>query len=94
MRCVFATLLNLAEGQYTSTDLTLRVWDLETGETIASFAGEGYVGKHRSGASAVQPIFAGDELARVYFLQLVEADETKPLPGEVKIPLLLKRLYP
>jgi hypothetical protein len=26
----------------------------------------------------------------VHFLQLVEADETKLLPGEIKIPLLLR----
>jgi hypothetical protein len=35
-----------------------------------------------------QTIIAGDALGRVHFLQLVEADETKPPIGDTKIPLL------
>jgi len=33
-------------------------------------------------------IVAGDDSGRLHFLRIVEADETKPSLGEVKIPLL------
>jgi WD40 repeat protein len=73
----------------TSGDLTLRVWVLNSGQEIVSFTGE-----RQMLSSAVAPdgrtIVIGDALGRVQFFQLVEADETKPLPTEVKIQLLIR----
>jgi TIR domain/WD domain, G-beta repeat len=73
-----------------SFDRTLRLWDLESGKEIATFTGESYVG-----SCGVTPdgrtIVAGDHLGRMHFLRLVEADKTKLLPGEIKIPLLLRQ---
>ena len=70
-----------------SADHTLRVWDLKDGEEILTFTGDGEV----SGCIAAQDnrtIVAGDDFGRLHFLRIVEADETKPSPCEVKIPLL------
>jgi hypothetical protein len=36
-------------------------------------------------------IIAMDKLGRAYFLRLVEADETKLLPSEIKIPLMQRQ---
>jgi WD40 repeat protein len=73
-----------------SADQTLRLWDLESGNEIATFTGEGPM---HSCAFALDgcTIVAGDASGRVHFLQLVEADETKRLPGEIKIPLLQRK---
>ena len=70
-----------------SADHTLRVWDLKDGKEILTFTGDGEV----SACIAAQDnrtIVAGDDFGRLHFLRIVEADETKPSPGEVKIPLL------
>ena len=70
-----------------SADNTLRVWDLKDGEEILTFTGDGEV----SACIAAQDnrtIVAGDDFGRLHFLRIVEADETKPSPCEVKIPLL------
>jgi WD40 repeat protein len=65
-------------------DQTLRVWDLESGEEIATFTGEAHMT-----SCAITPdgqtIIAGDRKGRVHFLQLVETDQTKPPIGEAKI---------
>jgi WD40 repeat protein len=70
-----------------SWDKTLRVWDLESGKEIASFTGD-----YRMLSCAIVPngpaIVAGDESGQVHFLEIVEADPTKPAIGETKIQLL------
>jgi WD40 repeat protein len=64
-----------------SDDGSLRLWDLESGKEEAVFTGEDAIGN-----CAVAPdgrtIIAVDESSRVHFLQIVEADETKPLIDE------------
>jgi hypothetical protein len=64
--------------------------DLESGGEIATFTGKGDMQ-----SCAIAPdgrtIIGGDKSGRVHFLRLVEADETKLLPGEIKIPLLLHK---
>jgi WD40 repeat protein len=70
-----------------SADKTLRLWDLESGEEIAIFTGEGRM-LSCALTSDGRTIIVGDESGRVHFLRLVEADKTKPSPGEVKILLL------
>ncbi len=73
-----------------SIDQTLRLWDLESGKIIATFIGDD--GMRRCAiAPGVRTITAGDASGRVHFLRLVEADETKPAPGDAKIPLLLRQ---
>ena len=64
------------DGKYAisgSIDNTLRVWDIITGQTIASFSGDGYL--H---ACAISPesrtIVAGGASGRVYFLRLQGAE--------------------
>jgi WD40 repeat protein len=69
---------------------TLRLWDLESGEQIATFTGEDDTGSCAI-ASDGRTIVAGDEIGRVHILRLVEADKTKLLPGEIKIPLLHRK---
>jgi WD40 repeat protein len=65
-----------------SGDNTLRVWDLDSGGEIATFSGE-----YEMRTCAVTPdgrtIVAGE-----HFLQIVEADPTKPPFGKTKIQLL------
>ncbi len=73
-----------------SSDRTLRLWDLESGEEIATFTAEGSMCSCDVAPDA-QTIIGGDALGRVHFLRLVEADETKSLPSEIKIPLLLRQ---
>ena len=72
-----------------SYDCTLRVWDLESGEEIMAFSGESHMFR-----CAVAPdgrtIIAGDELGRVHFLRLVEAEKTKPPISDRRV-LLLQR---
>jgi len=72
-----------------SGDQTLRLWDLESGKEIAAFTGEDHMM-----SCAVSPdgrtIVAGDRSGRMHLLQLVEADENKPM-GETKIPLLHRK---
>jgi WD40 repeat protein len=65
------------------------VWDLESGEEISIFSGES---KNLSCAFVPdgRTIIAGDDSGRVHFLQLIEGDETMPLIGDTKIPLLLR----
>jgi WD40 repeat protein len=70
-----------------SDDQTLRLWDLESGKEMAIFIADGSMTSCtfvRNGRTIV----AGDELGQVHFLRLVEADPTKLLPSEIKIPLL------
>ena len=55
-----------------SMDNTLKVWDLEKGEEVATFhAGAPVLSFAISGRSR---IVAGDRLGRVHFLELVEGD--------------------
>jgi WD40 repeat protein len=70
-----------------SEDQTLRLWDLESAKEIAAFTGESGM---RSCAFTPDgcTIVAGDESGQVHFLQLVEADPTKPAPKDTKIQLL------
>jgi WD40 repeat protein len=70
-----------------SDDQTLRLWDLESGKQIATFTGEGSMCSCAV-APVGQTIIAGDALGQVHFLELVEADETKPPIGDTRIPLL------
>ena len=69
---------------------TLRLWDLERGKEIATFTGETAMNSCAI-APDCQTIISGDRSGRVHFLSLVEADKTKLLPGEIKIPLLLSQ---
>jgi WD40 repeat protein len=52
--------------------MTLRVWDIETGQTIASF-----IGNHHLLTCAISPdgatIVAGEASGRVHFLRLMGA---------------------
>jgi hypothetical protein len=72
-----------------SYDRTLRVWDLESGKEIATFTGDDAMWSCAI-APDRQTIIAGDRSGRVHFLQLVDADKTKPPIGDTKIPLLLR----
>jgi WD40 repeat protein len=69
---------------------TLRLWNLESGEEIATFNGESYMCSCAIAPDG-QRIIAGDALGRVHFLRLVEADETMPPPGDAKIVLLHRK---
>jgi len=86
---VYAVALT-ADGRragFGSEGCTVGVWDLERGEEIATFIGENAMSScavSRDGRT----IIAGDKSGRLHFLQLVEADKTKPLIGETKIQLL------
>jgi WD40 repeat protein len=71
-------------------DKTLRLWDLESGEQIATFTGEDDTGSCAI-ASDGRTIVAGDEIGRVHILRLVEANETKPAIGDTKIQFLLHK---
>jgi WD40 repeat protein len=73
-----------------SADLTLRLWDLKSGEGIATFAGESGMASYAI-ASDGQTIVAGESSGRVHFLRLVEADETKPALGDAKTRLLQQK---
>jgi WD40 repeat protein len=68
-----------------SEDCTLRLWDLENGEEIATFTGESGMD-----SCAIAPdgrtIVAGESSGRVHFLRLVEADKTKSSIGDTKDP--------
>jgi WD40 repeat protein len=70
-----------------SRDGTLRVWDLESGGEITTFAGDGSMFSCTFTPEG-QTIIVGDDLGRMHFLRLVEADPTKPAIGEAKIQLL------
>jgi WD40 repeat protein len=73
-----------------SWDHTLRLWDLDSGNEIATFTGESHM--HSCAiAPDGQTIIAGDVSGRVHFLRLVEVDETKPVIGDTKIQLLLRK---
>jgi WD40 repeat protein len=56
-----------------SDDGTLRVWDLESGEEITSFTGEGRV-LSCAFAPDGKTIIAGDESGHVHFLRLEGVD--------------------
>jgi WD40 repeat protein len=70
-----------------SHDNTLRVWDLKDGKEILTFTVDGEL-RACIVAQDNRTIVAGDGFGRVHFLQLVEADPTKPAPGDAKIQLL------
>ena len=56
-----------------SIDNTLRVWDIKTGQTIASFSGDGYL--HACAISLnSRTIVAGGASGRVHFLRLQGAE--------------------
>ncbi|MBD0340551.1 MAG: WD40 repeat domain-containing protein, partial [Microcoleus sp. Co-bin12] len=57
-----------------STDKTLKVWDLSSGNVIASFAGESSIASCAIAPDGVT-IVAGDESGRVYFLRLEGVEE-------------------
>jgi WD40 repeat protein len=73
-----------------SWDQTLRLWDLESGEEIASFTGEDWM-QSCAFTPDGQTIVAGDVSGVVHFLRLVEADETKLSIGDTKIQLLQRK---
>jgi WD40 repeat protein len=70
-----------------SRDQTLRLWDLKSGNEIGIFTADSIMD-----VLALAPdgctIIAGDELGRVHFLEIVEADLTKPAIGNKKFHLL------
>jgi WD40 repeat protein len=70
-----------------SGDRTLRAWNLESEKEIAIFTGESEM---RSCVIAQdgQTIIAGEASGRVHLLRLVEADQSKPPIGEIKIQLV------
>jgi WD40 repeat protein len=70
-----------------SADRTLRLWDVESGEEIATFTGEDNI-RTCAVAPDGRTIIAGDSFGRLHFLRLVEADETMLLPADRKIVLL------
>ena len=70
-----------------SDDCTLRVWDLKDRKEILTFTTDGAVTACIA-ARDNRTIIAGGGFGRLHFLQLVEADKTKPTPTEVKIQLL------
>jgi hypothetical protein len=72
-----------------SRDNTLRVWDLKDGKEILTLTVDGEVTACIA-AQDNRTIVAGDGFGQLHFLHLIEADETKPAPAEVKIPLLLR----
>jgi len=55
-----------------SWDQTLKVWDLERGEVVATFTGEGPIVCCTIGPDGVT-IVAGDSSGRVHFLRLENA---------------------
>lgn len=57
-----------------SDDNTLKVWDLSSGNVIASFTGESPIACCDVAADGVT-IVAGDKSGRVYFLQLEGMEE-------------------
>jgi len=69
-----------------SRDSTLRVWDLKAGKELVTFTIDGIVAACCV-AQYNRIIVAGDGFGRLHFLQLVEADKTKPSIGDNKIPL-------
>ena len=74
-----------------SGDSVLRVWELENGEEIANFTGDGGPMLSCAFTPNGQMLIGGDKFGRVHFLQLVEADKTKPSIGDAKIPLLVQQ---
>ncbi|MDT9326308.1 MAG: WD40 repeat domain-containing protein, partial [Limnospira sp. PMC 1286.21] len=52
-----------------SDDKTLKLWDLETGEVLATFTGEGAMESCAIAPDGVT-VVAGDGSGRVYFLRL------------------------
>jgi hypothetical protein len=70
-----------------SEDRTLRVWNLESGDEIDTFTGEAAMNTCVFTPDG-QTIIAGESSGRVHFLQIVEADETKPAFGQTKIQFL------
>src|SRR5271165_1997137 len=78
------------DGRYVvsgSADQTLRLWDLKDGKEILTFTLDGEVSACMA-ARDNRTIVAGDDLGGLHFLQIVEADETRPAIGDTKIPLL------
>lgn len=70
-----------------SWDRTLRLLDLESGEEIAAFTGEGEM-EPCAFIPDGRMIVAGETSGHVHFLGLVEEDPTKPAIGDIKIQLL------
>jgi hypothetical protein len=72
-----------------SCDHTLRIWDLKYGKESVAFTVDAHV-EACLAASDNRTIIVGDSFGRVHILQLVEADESKLLPSEFKIQLLIR----
>ena len=63
------------------------MWNLESGKEIVNFTGDRDM--HSCAiAPDGQTIIAGDASGQVHFLELVEADKTKPSIGDAKIQLM------
>jgi WD40 repeat protein len=73
-----------------SSDRTLRLWDLESGKETATFTGDSEMSRCAVALDG-RTIVAGESSGRVHFLQIVEADETKPPIGEAKIQFLHRK---
>jgi hypothetical protein len=65
-------------------------WDLKSGKEIAIFTGDGPIVSSAIARDG-RTIVAGESSGRVHFLQLVEADETKPANDDTKIQLLQRQ---
>ena len=76
-----------------SNNGTVRFWELESGQEIATFHGETAM-RTLALASDGRTVVTGDDSGQVHFLRLVEADKTMPPIGDTKIPLRLPEHQP
>ena len=70
-----------------SCDNTLRVWNLKDGKEILTFIADAEVAACIA-AQDNRTIVAGDGFGRLHFLEIVEADPTKPPIADAKVRLM------